>query len=152
MAEVPVAASAQNLRPPHAVADVGVGGDVFLRNGLEEAGPARAGIELGVGGEERQVAADAGVDAGLLVIIEGSAEGAFGPLAARDLVLFLGQLRPPLLVGLDDFVHGLKLGRFAVLVEQPHLHLPGLEAGGRGRFDRGGFRAVAEHRAEDEQE
>ena len=54
---------AEDLDTLHAVAAVRVGDDVPGRNRLEEARPAGAGVELGGRGEQRQAAADAGVDA-----------------------------------------------------------------------------------------
>ena len=100
--EVAVAAGAEDLDPPHAVAAVLFGDDVLVGDRLEEARPAGAGIELRVRGEERQTAADAGVDALPLVVEERAAERPLGALAARDLELLAGQQLAPLGVGLLD--------------------------------------------------
>jgi hypothetical protein len=48
MAAVAVSAGAEDLRPDHAVTAVGMRDDVLLGHGLEEAGPAGAGVELAV--------------------------------------------------------------------------------------------------------
>src|ERR1700678_2457155 len=75
MAEMGVAAGAENFGAFHAEAIVGARGDIFRRDGPEEAGPARAGIELRARFEKRQGAADAVVDAVFVVVVEDPAKG-----------------------------------------------------------------------------
>ena len=48
VAEVSIAAGAEDFDASHAMTAVFVGGDIFLREWLEEAGPTCAGIELSV--------------------------------------------------------------------------------------------------------
>src|SRR5262245_41966727 len=108
VAEVGVAAVAEDLGADHAVTAVLVRADVRVGHWPEEAGPARTRVELGVRREQRQPAADAGVDSPAFVVQQRSAEGPLGALAAGDLELLGSQLLPPLGVGLDDLgdVHG----------------------------------------------
>jgi hypothetical protein len=93
VAQMAIAASAQNL-DAHAVA-IDMRRHIFIADRLKKAGPAGAGVELGVGRKERQLAANAGIDAGLLVVEQGAAERAFGTFAARDGELHRRQLRSP---------------------------------------------------------
>src|SRR5207245_1385462 len=68
---------------------------------------AGAGVELGLGVEERLPATDALIDAVALVIPVSAGEGAFGALFAGDVELLLAQLPAPLVVGFHDLVgHG----------------------------------------------
>ncbi|MFM1942999.1 MAG: hypothetical protein RI897_1981 [Verrucomicrobiota bacterium] len=122
MAEVGVAAGAEDFGAAHAVAEVGLGADVFLGKGLEEAGPAGAGIEFGISGEEGEVAADAGVNAGFFVVVESAAEGAFRAFAAGDDVLFGSELLAPFGVGFDDFVLHLEVGGASVFTGEPDFN------------------------------
>src|SRR5580658_6807786 len=69
MAEMGVAAGADNLGANHAVAAVGDGLDIFRRDGLKEAGPAGAGIKFRAGGKQRQIATDAMINALPVVIV-----------------------------------------------------------------------------------
>jgi len=75
---------------------------VFVGNGFEEAGPASAGIELGIRREKRQPAADAGVDPVAFVVQQRAAKSALRALATRDLELLGRELRAPLCFGFDD--------------------------------------------------
>src|SRR5690242_15440038 len=105
-----VTTGAKDFDAVHAVAAVFDVGDVLFGEWLEEAGPAGAGVEFCVGGKQGQAAADAGVDAGLFVVVENAAEGALGAFAAGYVVLLLSQLPAPCFVAFDDFVDGLKRG------------------------------------------
>src|SRR4029077_21267056 len=69
---------------------------------LEKTRPPGAGVELRVRRKQRQAAADAGVDAVLLVVEQRAAERTLGPLRASDLVLLRRQLRAPFGVALLD--------------------------------------------------
>src|SRR5262249_9779109 len=102
VAEVAAAARAQDLGAAHAVAAVLRVDDILGADGLEEARPAGARLELRAGGEERQGAAHAGVDAVALVVEEQPAERRLGALAARHLVLLLRELAFPLGVAFLD--------------------------------------------------
>ena len=99
VAEVGVAVLADDLGAAHEEAVVGAQLDVLEVGRLGEAGPAGAGVELGVGGEELGAAADAAVHAGGLLVDVGAGEGALGAGLAGDLVLLRRQLLAPLLVG-----------------------------------------------------
>src|SRR3546814_17702219 len=59
VAEMCVTARAQYLDAAHAVRAVLARNHCFIRGRIEEARPAGAGLELGVGIEQRQIAADA---------------------------------------------------------------------------------------------
>src|SRR6185503_14261852 len=104
--EVRVATRAQHLGALREPAVVLLLRDVLLRHRLEEARPAGAGVELGLGAEERQAAAGALVHARVLGGVVLAGEGALGAVLAHDLVLLLGELGLPLGVGLDDLFHG----------------------------------------------
>jgi hypothetical protein len=74
----------------------------FVGHGFEEAGPASAGIELGIRREKRLPAADAGVDPLAFVVQQRAAKSALRALASRDLKLLGRELGAPLYVGFDD--------------------------------------------------
>ena len=59
----------------------------FWATGAEKLGQPQAGIELGVGSEQRRAAADAVVGARLVVVPVLAGEGAFGGFLAGDFVL-----------------------------------------------------------------
>src|SRR5690606_23579262 len=81
MAEMRVAAAAQDLRALHGEAAVGLGADRGRFDGGVEARPAGAGIVLGGGVEQRLAAADADVGAGLLAGVARAGEGPLSALA-----------------------------------------------------------------------
>ncbi len=102
VAQVAVAAGAQDFDPQHPVAAIGVRRHVLVGHRLEEARPAGARVELRVRGKERQAAADARVDAVPLVVEQRAAERPLGPMRARNLELLGRQLLPPLGLGFLD--------------------------------------------------
>lgn len=106
MAEVGAAAVAGDFGAEHAEAAVDVLVDQVLVVRAVEARPAAARVELGFGAEERCVAADAAVGAGVVAVPVDAGEGAFGALAAGYLVLEFVQLLAPFGVGLVDSGHG----------------------------------------------
>src|ERR1700694_156835 len=67
--EMAVAFGPKHLGPHHAVADVALLVDMALRSGLGKARPAAAGIELGVGFEQRLPAAGQDIGAGPLPML-----------------------------------------------------------------------------------
>ncbi len=75
-------------------------------NGREEARPAGAAVEFHVGGEERQVAARAGKDAGAFFGVERARARALGAFFAQDVVLHLVEALAPLVVGELHLVGG----------------------------------------------
>src|SRR5690606_29142870 len=72
---------------------------------IEKARPARAGLELGVRIEQRQITADAVEYAVAVIVPERAGERALGAALTGDAVLFLVELRAPLGIGFDDLVH-----------------------------------------------
>jgi hypothetical protein len=117
-----IAARAKNLCSAHAIASVLVGGDVFAGEGLKETRPARAGIEFGVGGEQREVATDTRVNAGFFVVVKSATERRLGPFSARDLILLGRQLLLPFAIGLYDAIDSSKLSCLPVLTQKADLH------------------------------
>src|SRR5690606_22061773 len=92
VAEMGIADVADDFGAYHAVAAV----DLFLHHRriqrLEVAGPAAAGFEFCIRGEQRRAAADAGVDAGFVMIPVAAGERRFGGGMARDGILLVVQL------------------------------------------------------------
>src|SRR6266478_5376249 len=109
MPEMAVALRAQHFGPDHAVADVALLVDVALQRRLGKARPAAAGIELGVGFEQRLSAAGAGVGAGPLLMLVFAGERALGRLLAQHRVLHRRQFLAPLGLALLDLA-GHRLG------------------------------------------
>ena len=100
VAEMAAAAGADGLGPHHAVARVGSQLDSLGGGRLVEAGPARSGVELGVGAEQLVAARRAAVHAVFLAVRVLAGERRLGSLPAQDLVLLRRQLPLPLLLGL----------------------------------------------------
>src|SRR6266853_4401111 len=106
-----VAFRAQHFGPDHAVADVTFLVDMALGGGLRKARPAAAGIELGVGFEQRLAAAGADVGAGPLLVLVFAGERPLGRLLAQHRILHRRQFLAPLgfaFLGLAG--HGLGVG------------------------------------------
>src|SRR6266404_5493319 len=102
-----VALRAQDFGPGHAVADVTLLVDMALRRRLRKARPAAAGIELGVGFEQRLPAAGADVGAGPLLMLVFAGERPLGRLLAQHRVLHRRQFLAPLRLALLDLAgHG----------------------------------------------
>src|SRR5260221_6738706 len=91
MPQVAAAARADLLDAHHPVARVPDAFDVQLGEGLEEARPARAGIEFGIGPEQRQPAEPARVDAVLLVVEKDAAESGLGAMFQEHAALVAGK-------------------------------------------------------------
>src|ERR1700745_1741811 len=88
----------------HAIAQAG-GLRAVGKYGAErivEARPTGAAFELGLGGEQRQVAAGAGEDALAVLLQKRARPGTLGALVAQDLILLRCELGAPLGVGLFD--------------------------------------------------
>src|ERR1700704_4219101 len=109
MAEMAVALRAQHFGPDHAVADVALLVDVALRRGGGKARPAAAGIELGVGFEQRLAAAGAGVGAGPLLVLVFAGERPLCRLLTQYRMLHRRQFLAPLGLALLDLA-GHRLG------------------------------------------
>ncbi len=101
VAEVGAALSAAGLGPDHAV--TGVGGFLhrLLTERLEEARPARPGLELRLRGEQGLTADDAYVGAVVVAVPILAGEGSFGAGLLGDLVLLGRQPGTELGVGRD---------------------------------------------------
>ncbi len=122
VAEVRVAALADDLRALHQEAVVGPQFDVLEVGGLGEARPAGAGVELGVGGEELRSTADAAVHALRLLVDVGAGEGALGARLAGHLELLGRQLLTPFLLGFLNFCRHLVLSVSYVQTTPPRKH------------------------------
>src|SRR5262245_24806625 len=87
MAQVGIAAAANYFDATHQKTVIFFAGDVFFGDRFPETGPARARIELVFRAEQFLTAADANVDALLVIIPIFAGEGDLGPLLTGDLVL-----------------------------------------------------------------
>src|SRR5436190_12882757 len=108
VAQVRAAVVAAHFHPHHAVRGVHHALDDLAVHRLEVAGPAAAGVELGVRLEQRRAAAYAFVLAWVPVVPVFAGEGPLGGGVARHLVLHWVELGTPFGVGLLDLVvaHG----------------------------------------------
>src|ERR1035438_6701774 len=79
---------------------------ILFRDGLPEAGPAGAGVELSVGTEEGQVTADAAKKAVIVLIEQFAGEGPLGVSVARNPVGGPGELALPFRIGLVEAGYG----------------------------------------------
>src|SRR5229473_2656456 len=89
--QVAAAARANLFDTHHPVACIPDALDVQLGERLEEARPAGAGIEFGIGPEQRQTAEPARVDAVLLVVEKDAAEGGLGAMFQEHAALVAGK-------------------------------------------------------------
>src|SRR6185437_16657617 len=101
MTKVAAAAAAMHLGPRHPEGSVFRGADGIIER-LEKARPAGAALELGIGGEQRQVAAGAGEDALAVFPEQRAGTRTLGALLAQDFILLRRELRAPFGVGLFD--------------------------------------------------
>jgi hypothetical protein len=104
MTQVGVAAAADDFGPHHEPAAIRFQNSCTLSHGLQEAGPSRTGIKLGLGVEERLATTDTLIDAVLLRIPVCARKRALGAFPAGDAILLIGQESPPLLIRLYDLV------------------------------------------------
>lgn len=102
MAQMTVATGTEYLNPRHAVRAIRCSRDVLRSYGLKKTRPASAGIEFCVGSEKRQSAANAGVNAGFLVVQQITAKRPLRAFAAGNLVLRWRELLLPFGVTLGD--------------------------------------------------
>src|SRR5262249_8065871 len=101
MAKVAAAAAAVHFRARHAEAAVGRGLD-RARDRIVEARPAGAALELGLGNEQRLIAAGAGEGARTLLVVERAAAGRFRAVPAHDRILLRCEQAAPFLLGAGD--------------------------------------------------
>ena len=92
VALVRAAAGADDLGADHAVAGVADGLEVPLGEGLGEARPAGAALELGAAVEQRQPAQPAGEHARPLLVEEDAAERRLGAMLEQHVLLFLVEV------------------------------------------------------------
>ena len=103
-----IAASAKDLISYHAKAGVRRRYHILLIDWFEETGPTGTRVKFSIGTKKRKVAADTLVEAGLLVVVESTAERPLGTFTTGDLIDFAtAELSPPFLVGFGNFFHGL---------------------------------------------
>src|SRR4051794_27157000 len=102
VAEVTAAATAMNFSPQHPKRAVLGFADCILER-LIETRPTRAALELGLRGEQRQIATGAGEGALAVLLQQRAGTWALGPLLAQDLVLLRRELCAPFRVGFFDF-------------------------------------------------
>src|SRR6476660_3006574 len=100
--EMAAAAAAMDLIPHHAERVVCVGQHRAL-DGLVEAWPAGAAVELGLRIEQRQAASGAGEGAGAVLVVERAGECALGVLLAQHRILLWRQQLSPFLWRVGDF-------------------------------------------------
>ncbi len=127
MAEMRVAFRALNLGAAHQQGTVLMLGDLRAFGRLIEGGPAAAGLEFGVGREQRRAAADAVVKPGPLLVVQRAGKGVLRAVLACDLISFRRKLRLPLGFTFLD----------SIIVHQSHHKL--LHCGHRGPSGKGLF-------------
>src|SRR5438874_3003377 len=99
--EMAAAAAAVDFGPQHAEGPIfGLADGVVER--LVEARPAGAALELGLRGEQRQVATGTGEDALAMLVEQRARTRPLGALLAQDVILLRRQLRAPFRIGLFD--------------------------------------------------
>src|SRR5581483_2787638 len=113
MAEMAGAFRAQYLCADHAVGGVVFLVDMTLDGRRGEARPAAAGIELGVGLEQRLAAAGAHIGAGLSLIFVLAGERPLGRLLTQYSILHRRQLLAPLGFAFGDFVRYLGVSHYS---------------------------------------
>src|ERR1700678_2107980 len=99
-----IAARAMNFGTLDQHAEIGSRADILIRNGRPKAGPAGAGIKLGIGAEDGGVAADAAKEASLMHLKKRTAERYVGALLARHIILLGAELLAPFAAGPDHFL------------------------------------------------
>src|SRR3954454_17789827 len=112
VAEMAVAFRAQHLGAHHAVADVALLVDMAVIRRPGKTRPAAAGIELGVGLEQRLAAAGASIGALAVLMLVFAGERTLGRLLAQYGILHRRQFLAPLGFALLDFVGRLGVGHW----------------------------------------
>lgn len=102
MTQMRVTDAASRFHATHTMAAIHVVSHYARRQGLAEAGPAGAAVELGVGIEQWRIAAHAAIATRLENSAHWRTVRWFGAFVARDAVLLVGELRPPVRVGFLD--------------------------------------------------
>src|SRR5271157_2242896 len=102
VSQMSIAGAAEDLGTGHPHAAIILGADVLRIYRLPEAGPACSGVELRGRIEQRRAAADAPVDALVLVVPVLPREGRLSAFLTGHMVLLGGQFASPLSVALGD--------------------------------------------------
>src|SRR5690606_31405855 len=102
VAQMSAAAAAMAFGADHEQRGIHGGAD-GAGEGFPEAGPARAAVIFGFGGIELLPAPGAGIDAGLVELVERGGEGVLGAVLAQDMILLGRQAGPPLFRRQLDF-------------------------------------------------
>ena len=111
MAKMCIAVGAAHLDSPHAVGIILVRDHRALGRCRGEARPAGAGVELGVGAEQRGSATDAAIHAVALVVVVSMTESPFRSVLAGNMELLRRKLFAPLRLGYRKF-GGVSVGYF----------------------------------------
>src|SRR5450759_817158 len=99
--EMAAATAAMNFGPQHPKGPVFCLADGVLDR-LIKTRPAVAALELGLRGEQRQVAAGTGEDALAMLLKQRARSRTLGTLLAQDFILLRRQLRAPFRIGFFD--------------------------------------------------
>jgi hypothetical protein len=110
VSEVRVTPGARHGRP-HAETPVFQLHNIFPRDRLPEARPARTRVELGLRRKKRRTTANATIDPLLVKIPVGTGVSHFGISSAGDIKRIGGELSSPLHLALDDFLYTDRTGR-----------------------------------------
>src|SRR5205814_5391437 len=100
--EMGITAAALDRRSLHPQAEVGALNDVPLLDWLPETRPPGPRIELGLGTEERGVAADAAIQTLVVQVPGGAREGTFGTLMTRHFERDRRQQAAPLVLAFHE--------------------------------------------------
>src|SRR5688572_2552500 len=102
---MPAAAAAEDVRPLHQQAAVGLGDDRIGERSIE-ARPARAAVELGRRAEKRKAASRTVEQALAMLLVERTGIGPLGARLAQDMIALRSQNPPPLSGGLGQWEAG----------------------------------------------
>ena len=143
MAEMAATLGAMDFLAHHVHRAVAVGRDGRVLQRRPEARPAGVAVELGLGGEQRELATGAGEGAGAVLLVERARIGALGALPPQHRILGGRQQGAPFRVGMRDLealVGGDRPGK-AVAIGDKHRRTG--HAGGQDMtsFEHGGLLA-----------
>src|SRR5437588_11203173 len=133
VAEMAVALRTQHLGADHAVGHVALLVDMAVDGRRRKTRPAAAGIELGVGLEQRLAAAGARIGALAVLVLILAGERPLGRLLAQHRILHRRQLAAPFGFALFDLGCRLDVGHNVLLRVQSSLHCERSEAIQPGR-------------------
>src|SRR5580704_1012793 len=102
-----VAKDASQFVAAHSKTHIDFSDNVFFGDGRPETRPARTGIEFRLGTEERVAAANTAIQARLMVVVVGAAEGPLGVCFARNVKFVRTERATPLGIALSHFCRGL---------------------------------------------